>query len=295
MISVVIPAYNRRDSLLDLLSDLFRQRGVDFEVIVVDDHSTDGTPDAIAACFPEAKVLCNDTNRGPAIARNRGIRAAQGGIIAGFDSDVRLPDDDVLRRIADHLSALPLVSGLAFRLLKPDGRSDDAARWWHPVPLRRYAARTFFTSYFSGTAYAFRRQTVLDAGLFPEDIFMHYEEVELALRVLDGGGSILYTPDLVAHHHEHQVSRRSEIRLFYKPRNQVLLAVGCLPWLRAIAYVLPRLAYQFVLAVCHGHLRSFFRALGSARQLIPERLKIRRPLRKETLLRLQLLRGGVSV
>ena len=294
MISVVIPSYNRRESVLDLLADLARQRGVEFEVIVVDDHSTDGTVAVIEARFPRVLVLRNDANRGPAVTRNRGIRAAVGEVIVGFDSDVRLTDENLLRNVALRFRALPQVSGFAFRLLAPDGKTDDTARWWHPVPVKRYAGRTFFTSYFSGTAYAFRKNAVITAGLFPEDIFMHYEEVELAYRILDAGGSIMYVPELVAFHHEHRVSRRSEIKIFYKPRNQVLLAVACLPWLRAISYVVPRLAYQFGVAATHGHLRAFFRALSSAVDLLPKRLKIRRPLKKETLLRLELLRAGVS-
>ena len=78
MISVVIPSYNRRDCVLALLSDLYAQQGVEMEVIVVDDCSPDDSVEAIRRGFPQATVLLNEKNGGPAVSRNRGILAARG-------------------------------------------------------------------------------------------------------------------------------------------------------------------------------------------------------------------------
>ncbi len=291
-ISVVIPSYNRPDSVLALLGDVHRQAGVSFEVIVVDDHSAEDPTARIRERFPGVTVLRNDKNRGPAVSRNRGILAARGAIIVGFDSDVTVPDPATLAKVAAALAAHPAVDGLALRPLQPDARSDDAGRWWHPVPLARYAGTRFFTSYFSGTAYAFRRNSVVAAGMFPEILFMHYEEVELAFRLLDRGGSILYCPEITVLHHAHLVSRRSEIKVFYQPRNQVLLAVGCLPPARAVGYLAPRLLYHFVSALRHGHLPDFVRALRSARAMLPDCWRRRRVLQRATFRRLAALRRG---
>jgi GT2 family glycosyltransferase len=292
MISVVIPAYNRRDSVLALLADLDAQRGVEFEVIVVDDRSTDDTVEAVTARFPGTILLQQEVNGGPAVARNRGVQAARGATIVGFDSDVRLPHTQLLLGVSQRFRALPQVAGFAFRILQADGVTEDAARWWHPVPLQQYATRSFFTSYFSGTAYAFRKSAMLEAGLYPEDLFMHYEEVELAFRILDNGGSIMYAPEFVVHHHEGKVSRRSQVTTFYRPRNQLLLAAGYLPWPRAIAYLAPRVPFQFFKALRHRHLRSYARAMTSACRLLPARLRERRPLKKETLRRMAALKTG---
>lgn len=294
MISVVIPSYNRRDCVLALLADLYAQQGVEIEVIVVDDCSPDDSVEAIRNRFPQATVMVNAKNGGPAVSRNRGILAARGEIVVGFDSDVTVPDrlllSKVLRRFEDH----PAVDGLAFRLLKPDGKSEDAPRWWHPVPIEGYAEKSFLTSYFSGTGYAFRREAVLEAGLYPEILYMHYEEVELAFRILDRGGSILHCPELVALHHANEVSRRSEVTVFYKPRNQILLAASCLPGFKAAAYLIPRVGYQFVKACGGGHVKDFFRAMKSASDLLPQLLAKRKPLSHETLQRIGSLKQGVS-
>ena len=294
MISVVIPSYNRRDCVLALLADVYAQQGVEMEVIVVDDCSPDDSVEAIRRDFPQVKLLVNGKNGGPAVTRNHGIREAKGEIIVGLDSDVTLPDKLLLSKVVSRFEGFPAVSGLAFRLLKPDGESEDTPRWWHPVPIEQYADKSFLTSYFSGTAYAFRREALVDAGMYPEILYMHYEEVELAFRILDQGGSILHCPELVALHHANEVSRRSEVSVFYKPRNQVLLAAACLPGLKAVKYVAPRLCYQFAKACSGGHLKDFIRAMRSASKLLPQLLENRRPLRRETLQQIIDLKRGLQ-
>ncbi len=293
MISVVIPSYNRRDCVLALLTDVYAQQGVEMEVIVVDDCSPDNSVEAIRCAFPQAIVMVNEKNGGPAVTRNRGIRAAKGDVVVGFDSDVTIPDPMLLSKVVARFSGQPKITGLAFRLLKPDGKSEDSLRWWHPVPIGEYANKEFFTSYFSGTAHAFRRKELVKAGMYPEILYMHYEEVELAFRIIDQGGSILHCPDLVALHHANEVSRRSEVSVFYKPRNQVLLAAACLPVLKAIQYVVPRVSYQFVKACGGGHVKDFFRAMWSASKLLPALLENRKPLRRETLEQIGALKQGV--
>lgn len=280
--------------MLALLADVFRQEGVEFEVIVVDDCSPDDSVEAIRREFPAVRLFVNETNGGPAVTRNRGIREARGELIVGFDSDVTIPDTLLLAKAASRFQEFPEVDGLAFRIFKPDGISEDVGRWWHPLPIDEYADKRFLSNYFSGTAYAFRREAVVVAGMFPELLYMHYEEVELAWRILDGGGGILHTPDLAVIHHANPVSRRNEVEVFLKPRNQILLAASCLPLFQAVGYVLPRTSYQCAKACAHWHFTDFLRAMRSALKLLPQQLKTRKPLRRETITRIRMLKSRAS-
>ncbi len=291
MISVVIPSYNRRDCILALLADVCRQEGPEFEIIVVDDCSPDNTVEAIRRDFPRVTVLVNEVNGGPAVTRNRGIRAAKGEIVVGFDSDVTVPDTRFLIQVEEAFRENPGAHGLAFRILKPDGVTEDTPRWWHPVPIGQFADRSFLTSYFSGTGYAFRKDAVIAAGLFPEILYMHYEEVELAFRILDNGGTILHTPHLKVLHHANEVSRRSQIRIFYKPRNQVLVTLRCYPFFKGLSYIVPRLAYGGVSAVLERRFLGWLRAMGSAIALTPNSLRARRALAPATWRSIKQLRG----
>lgn len=86
--SVIIPVYNREDLIHEALDSVFAQTFQDFEVIVVDDGSTDGTVDALQA-YPEPVRIIEQENAGPGMARNTGIEAAEGTYVAFLDSDDR--------------------------------------------------------------------------------------------------------------------------------------------------------------------------------------------------------------
>lgn len=292
MISVVIPSFNRKSCIQNLLQDIYVQVGVDFEVIIVDDLSTDGTVEMVKKKFPQVNLLVNTANVGPCVTRNRGIQMAGGDLIVGLDSDVTVPDRHLFAKVLEAFARRPNTSGFAFRILSADEKSDDSPRWWHPVSIQDGYNRSFETDYFSGTAYAFRRDVLIEAGLYPERLFMHYEEVELAFRILDGGGSIFYQPELQVVHHANPVSRRSEILIFYKPRNQVLLAFSCLPIWQVFLFLTPRITFQFLIAVKNRHIVDYCRAMRSA---VVEGRKMggsRIPLKVETLRRLKKLRAG---
>jgi glycosyltransferase involved in cell wall biosynthesis len=112
MISVVISVYNGEEFLADAISSVLAQTGVELELIVVDDGSTDGTP-AVARSFTDPRVtVLRQDNRGVAGARNAGIARAHGEFIAFLDADdVWLPDK--LRRQMELFAGDPEL-GLAF-------------------------------------------------------------------------------------------------------------------------------------------------------------------------------------
>ncbi len=85
-VSVIIPTYNRKALLRQALESVFAQSYRDFEVIVIDDGSTDGTEEALRPLFERIRYL-SKPNGGPASARNRGIKEARGDYIAFLDSD----------------------------------------------------------------------------------------------------------------------------------------------------------------------------------------------------------------
>ena len=104
--SVVIPTFNRKHSLQHCLRAVTSQAYPDYEVIVVDDGSRDGTLEMVRSEFPKVICLQTGANCGPAAARNRGIQAAGGDIIAFTDDDC-VPPRDWLSNLAAGFEAYP--------------------------------------------------------------------------------------------------------------------------------------------------------------------------------------------
>ena len=94
LISIVIPAYNAERFIAETVQSVFRQGYSNIEIIVVDDGSTDGTVRALQP-FGDTVTIISQENKGQAIARNVGIRAAHGSIIGLLDADDIWPDDHI--------------------------------------------------------------------------------------------------------------------------------------------------------------------------------------------------------
>jgi glycosyltransferase involved in cell wall biosynthesis len=112
-ISVVMPAYNGATMIEETLATLGAQTFGDFEVLVVDDVSTDNTREVVAA-WPDSRVrlLCNEVNSGPVVTRNRAVGEARGRYIAALDHDDLCLPDRFARQVA-FLDAHPDVALLA--------------------------------------------------------------------------------------------------------------------------------------------------------------------------------------
>lgn len=183
-VSVVIPVYNGSRFLPEALYSVRCQDYAPLEVIVVDDGSTDDTPDAIAslAADPANRIRTLRTeNRGPAAARNAGIAHARGTVIAFLDVDDLWPNGKLARQMARlaRTPSLDIVHGLVdFRILP--GAAPSMARFRHlvePVVAANLGAGLF------------RKEILARVGGFDENM-IHGEDVDLFLRAIEAEASI---------------------------------------------------------------------------------------------------------
>lgn len=199
-ISVIVPTYNRRASLSRLLQALGRQTypAARFEVVVVDDGSTDGTADAVRAldlAYP-LRLLIQE-NRGPASARNLGVEQADGPVIVFLDDDVEPLPELLAVHGAIHGSRTGQVV-VGPMLPPPDWPRPAWIRWEEEKLERQYQAmkegryactpRQFYT----GNA-SLPRSMFLDAGGFNVE-FRRAEDVELAWRLAMRGARFRFEP-----------------------------------------------------------------------------------------------------
>jgi hypothetical protein len=126
-VSIVVPVFNRREQVISAVDSALAQTFGDLEIIVVDDGSTDRTPDTLATLRPQAKLLRLPENRGPSPARNVGTAIARGEFVMLLDSDDELLPEAIARHVGvldRHPQAVMSYSRLrqntAFATILPD-------------------------------------------------------------------------------------------------------------------------------------------------------------------------------
>jgi glycosyltransferase involved in cell wall biosynthesis len=246
-VSVIIPTYNRRDSVERALRALAHQTIAPetYEVIVSIDGSQDGTREMVAA-FAAPYRLCSvwQPNQGRAAARNAGIRIATGDILVFFDDDME-PGPECLefhRRAHSIGSRLGVLGAVpvycedddppvtAYIAAKFNRHLDNLARLDHQLTLR-----DFYSGHFS-----IRREVLLEVGLFDE-AFREYgnEDLELSLRLTSSGVALMYYSEALAYQHYSKDFAGLARDTIAKGRTAVLLASKhpeALPDLQLSAY-----------------------------------------------------------
>ena len=193
-VSVIIPAYNQARFLADAVNSVLAQTCRDFEIVIVDDGSTDETPTVAQGFFDAAPWdaagsnrvrLFRQENRGLAGARNTGIRQARGEFIALLDSDdLWLPGflEKMLALAGDHPEAAVLYCG--WRYVDEGGRLLPEAPHLTVIPPMEMHARMLRANQLNVCTVLLRREAVLQAGLFDES-FRRLEDWDLWLRLLE--------------------------------------------------------------------------------------------------------------
>ncbi|NDD28037.1 MAG: glycosyltransferase family 2 protein [Proteobacteria bacterium] len=211
MISVVIPTWNAREIIHLPLASLRRQTHDDFEIIVVDDASTDGTGDHVREHWPEVRLVRLDVNKGFPGAVNAGIFAARGHAIALLNNDAEA-DEGWLSAMAAALESSPRVGMVACRIrvyhhrhlldsagifVTSFGSCGNLGAFTPDGPPYDRAMRMIGPN---GAAGLYRRALFEDVGVLDETLVAYYEDTDIALRAQLRGWACVYAPDAVCYH-----------------------------------------------------------------------------------------------
>ena len=191
--SVVVTSYNCKRFIEKALEGVYGQRLSPLEVIVIDDHSGDGTWELLQGLrekHPSLRVFRNDRNRERCFSRNRGARLARGDWVCFLDCD-DLWEDDYLQRVADLIEGndYSAVYGNPSFFLDPEG---------HILKRKKKTAETFEELLFSGrvgypSGSCFKRETFLRLGGYLDKYLMR-EDWEIFLRFFLSGEGIGFIP-----------------------------------------------------------------------------------------------------
>jgi GT2 family glycosyltransferase len=252
LVSVVIPNFNGMRYLDRCLSSLSQQTYRDFEVIVVDNASSDGSVECLTARFPWVKVIENKVNLGFAAGTNVGIRQSRGDFILTLNNDTSVDCHFIEYLIKPMLDGS--VGSCASKMLFPDGRinstgiciSRSGAAWdrgmFEPDEGQYDSAEEIFGPCAGAALY--RKRMLDDIGLFDEDFFLYMEDVDLAFRAQLAGWRCDYVPSAkVIHLHGGTAVPGSDLSVYYGNRNIIWYVLKDFPtWIliRSLFWVLGR-------------------------------------------------------
>ena len=225
MLSVIIVNYNVKFYLEQCLESVRRaSRGLQVEVFVVDNLSTDGSVEYLSGRFPEVTFIANRENVGFARANNQAIRQSKGRYVLLLNPDT-IVGEDTLARSVEFMESHPEAGGLGVYMLNANGTFAPESRRGLPTPFvafckmsglaKRFPKSRLLGRYYMGYldvnevneievmsgAYMMLRREALDkVGLLDEDFFMYGEDIDLSYRVLKGGYKNYFLPVRMLHY-----------------------------------------------------------------------------------------------
>ena len=236
-VSILIPNWNGMAYLPRCLGAISAQTCRDFEVIVVDNGSTDGSVAYLQEHHPEVTIIALDENLGFAAASNIGAKTAQGKWLALLNNDA-FPEPDWLQTLVEATMEHPEYSFFASRLVKAnqpdllDGLGDayhiSGMAWRRyynfPVDSINHLPEEVFSP--CGAAALYNRDGFLDAGGFDEDYTSYHEDVDLGFRLRLRGHRCLYVPEAVVKHvGSASYGVQSDSQIYQGHRNLVWLSL----------------------------------------------------------------------
>lgn len=216
-ISIVIINWNTKSLLLNLIESLYQTTAkYSFEIIVVDNASSDGSITALHRSYPKVLTIVNSSNLGFAKANNIGIAKAQGRYVCPVNSDVKVLEG-ALDTMVEYMDAHPEIGALAPKTLGSDMTIQQNCREF--PNLRNAACQSFFldrllpqikvfrgrtivcdhstilpVEALAGCFMMVRREVIAGVGAFDERFFFYSEDVDWSKRIYDDGWKLVYYP-----------------------------------------------------------------------------------------------------
>lgn len=247
-LSVVIVNYNVKAYLEQCLRTVQEAlKGMQGEVFVVDNQSTDGSVDMVRREFPAVKLLANKENIGFSRANNQAIRACSGQYILLLNPDT-VVGEEVFRKVVAFMDANPQAGGLGVKMIDGTGKFLPESKRGLPTPTvafykiiglsRLFPRSRHFGRYhlghlpeneaasieiLSGACMFLRRKVLDQVGLLDESFFMYGEDIDLSYRILLGGHENWYFPEARIIHYKGESTKKSSVNYVFVFYNAMVI------------------------------------------------------------------------
>jgi hypothetical protein len=269
LVSIVVLNWNGEDIIKECIYSLLDQTYSNYEIIIVDNASTDNSVDIIKNEFPEIRLIINQKNLGFASGNNIGIRTAKGKYIALFNNDAVADRNWLLKLVSAILEEkrIGIVSGPIFFSEQPEVIWSIGSRFdlitgldWD---LGKYQKKHFTPEnidYFSMCAILIKKEVFQKIGLLDERFFIYYEDFDFCLRAKENNYKLKLVPVAVVWHKVSMGARKNlKISQFNMLKSffQLILKIWPL-WCLPITIVLRLFFIPFIEVLLFGYSWNYF-------------------------------------
>lgn len=292
LVSYLIISYNRCDELEEVINSLLRQNYQPFEIIIVDNNSTDNTAVLFETSFVQdnIKFYQMSENLGVSGGRNIAFDKSSGEILITIDDDAVIEDPDSTQNIVDKFACNEDVGILAFKIV--NYYTNEIQSMYFPCRDKsRNPDIGFETTWFIGAGHAMQREVFKKVGYYRDYWPWGSEEFDFSLRAVNAGYRIEYFPDVTVRHKVAQSGRvRSKTRFkALALRHRLKAAALNLPWYSFFTMIVVRSVQ--ILVVTKGNVIALLLAYGWILMNLPAMLRERDPISSEAVKKLRVLKG----
>ncbi|MBI6873603.1 glycosyltransferase family 2 protein [Clostridium aciditolerans] len=247
-LSIIIVNYNTKELLKQTIQSVIdTTKNIDYEIIVSDNNSTDGSIEMVEEYFPQVNLIKNKDNLGFPKGNNVAIKKSIGRYVLLLNSDT-VVIDNCLEKCIKYMNSHKNIGVLGCRVVLKDGQLDHACKRGFPTPesslfymLKLYKLfpdskkfGQYTLSYLhedeinevdslTGAFMMLRKETIDEVGLLDEEFFMYGEDIDWCYRIKEAGWKVMYYPEAKIIHYKGASSKKKRFKTLYEFHRAMIL------------------------------------------------------------------------
>ncbi len=256
LVSIIILTYNRIEILKKIIRLLLLQSYKNIEIIIIDNNSSDNTPEILRKLYPKIKIISLKSNIGVS-ALNFGLEAATGEYILQLDDD-SYPENLAIEKGINHFLLNNRLGIVAFKIIN----------------LRYNFCETenfeFHPKLFNGCGVMFRKIIFNKTGYYNSRIFIYFNEIELSAKCYNAGFDIIYLSSVIVYHLQTIIARKnvevnpfqSEFKYYHYFLSYSIFLLSNFSTFSVLKYTFKLILSNLIIAIFYKYWFSFFKVTG---------------------------------
>jgi len=233
LVSIIIVNWNGMEYIKQCIDSILKQSYTNYEIIFVDNASSDGSIEFVEKTFPKIKIIKNKENLGFAQGNNIGISKSKGAFIALFNPDAVADEEwiEILVSALESSDKIGGVTGKMFYLGNQYGKNSVFCSWskLNPFSANPYNFHndepTSKVDYLAGGAMMIKSEVIKKIGLLDPEYFLYFDETDWCARMIKAGYDLVYIPTALVWHAISASISESNKKIYFMERSRIRFAI----------------------------------------------------------------------